>query len=49
MIYELLKDRIMNGGSGSKAVIKSLAISANGTYNAPADIDGYNPITVNVP
>ena len=49
MIYELLKDRIMNGGSGSEAIIKSLAISANGTYNAPSGVDGYNPITVNVP
>ena len=49
MIYELLKDRIMNGGSGSEAIIQSLSISANGTYTAPADIDGYSPITVNVP
>ena len=49
MIYELLKDRIMNGGSGSEAIIQSLSIQANGTYTAPADIDGYNPITVNVP
>ena len=49
MIYELLKDRIMNGGAGSEAIIKSLSISANGTYNAPSGTDGYNPITVNVP
>lgn len=49
MIYELLKDRIMNGGAGSEAIIQSLSISANGTYTAPADVDGYNPITVNVP
>lgn len=49
MIYELLKDRIMNGGAGSEAIIQSLSIQANGTYTAPADIDGYNPITVNVP
>ena len=49
MIYELLKDRIINGGSGSEAIIESLSISANGTYTAPADIDGYSPITVNVP
>ena len=27
MIYELLKDRIMNGGSGSEAIIKSLSNS----------------------
>lgn len=49
MIYELLKDRILNGGAGSEAIIQSLSISANGTYTAPADIDGYNPITVAVP
>ena len=49
MIYELLKDRILNGGAGSEAIIQSLSISANGTYTAPADIDGYSPITVNVP
>lgn len=49
MIYELLKDRIMNGGAGSEAIIQSLSIQANGTYTAPADIDGYSPITVNVP
>ena len=49
MIYELLKDRIMNGGSGSEAIIKSLSISANGVYTASSGVDGYNPITVNVP
>ena len=49
MIYELLKDRIMNGGAGSEAIIESLSISANGTYTAPSGTDGYNPITVNVP
>lgn len=49
MIYELLKDRIMNGGAGSEAIIESLAITANGTYTAPSGTDGYNPITVNVP
>ncbi len=49
MIYELLKDRILNGGAGSEAIIQSLSIQANGTYTAPADIDGYSPITVNVP
>ena len=49
MIYELLKDRIMNGGSGSEAIIESLSISANGTYTASSGVDGYSPITVNVP
>ena len=35
MIYELLKDRIMNGGSGSEAIIESLSISANGIIFIP--------------
>ena len=49
MIYELLKDRIINGGSGSEAIIQSLSISANGVYTASSGVDGYSPITVNVP
>ena len=50
MIYELLKDRIINGSSsGQEAIIQSLSIQANGTYTAPADVDGYNPVVVNVP
>ena len=48
MIYELLKDRIMNGGSGSEAIIESLSISANGVYTASSGVDGYSPITVKV-
>lgn len=31
------------------AVIESLSITANGTYTAPSGVDGYSPITVNVP
>ena len=49
MIYELLKDRIINGGSGSEAIIKSLSITENGVYTASSGVDGYSPITVNVP
>lgn len=50
MIYELLKDRIINGSSsGQEAVIQSLAIAANGTYTAPSGVDGYSPVVVNVP
>lgn len=30
-------------------VIKSLFITSNGTYYAPTGVDGYNPITVEVP
>lgn len=47
MIYELLKDRIING-SGQE-VIQSLSIQANGTYTAPSGVDGYSPVVVNVP
>lgn len=50
MIYELLKDRIINGSNaGSEAVIQSLSISANGTYTAPTGVDGYSPVVVDVP
>lgn len=50
MIYELLKDRIINGSSsGQEAVIQSLTIAANGTYTAPSGVDGYSPVVVNVP
>ena len=50
MIYELLKDRIINGSSsGQEAIIQSLNIAANGTYTAPSGVDGYSPVVVNVP
>lgn len=34
---------------GGEATIEALSITSNGTYNAPDGVDGYNPITVNVP
>ena len=33
----------------AKAVIQPLEISENGTYTAPAGVDGYNPVVVDVP
>ena len=33
---------------GGNAVIQPLAVTANGTYTAPAGVDGYSPVTVNV-
>ena len=30
-------------------VLESLSVNANGTYNAPSNIDGYNTVSVNVP
>jgi hypothetical protein len=35
--------------TGGSAVIESKNITANGTYTAPSGVDGYNPVTVNVP
>lgn len=34
--------------TGTKAVIAALTVTENGTYTAPAGVDGYSPITVNV-
>ena len=36
-------------GIETSGAIEALDITANGVYNAPEDIDGYNPIIVNVP
>lgn len=38
----------ISGGS-STPVINSLSVTENGTYTAPTGVDGYSPITVNVP
>lgn len=40
---------IRNLTIGSTAVIEPLEITANGTYAAADGVDGYSPITVNVP
>ena len=37
-------DAIQTGGT-----VEALDITANGTYTAPEGVDGYSPITVNVP
>lgn len=39
---------IMMSGGGKSAVIQPLTITSNGTYTAPAGIDGYNPVTSDV-
>ena len=36
-------------GTVSESVIEPLTITENGTYTAPEGVDGYNPVTVNVP
>ena len=35
-------------GQGGEAVIRPLDVTENGTYSAPAGIDGYSPVSVNV-
>ena len=35
--------------TGSTPVINSLSVTENGTYTAPSGVDGYSPVTVNVP
>ena len=37
------------GGEAIEPVIDSLTITENGTYTAPDGVDGYSPVTVNVP
>ena len=43
-----IEARSVQWGSGAP-VIQSLSVTANGTYNAPSGVDGYSPVTVNVP
>lgn len=37
------------GGGGKEPVVEALNVTANGSYNAPSGVDGYNPVEVNVP
>lgn len=40
------------GGGGeapANPVIEALSVTENGTYTAPSGVDGYSPVTVNVP
>ena len=37
------------GGGGTAPVIEPLEVTENGTYTAPSGVDGYSPVTVNVP
>ena len=40
---------IGNLPKGSEIVITALNVTENGTYTAPTGVDGYSPVTVNVP
>lgn len=46
-----LEDAVANkaAGSGEPPNVQPLNVTANGTYTASGDVDGYSPITVNVP
>lgn len=37
------------GGAAADPVIEPLEVTENGTYEAPAGVDGYSPVIVNVP
>lgn len=45
--YASAKVNVPTGGGSP--TIESLNVTANGTYTAPSGVDGYSPITVNVP
>lgn len=38
-----------NAGGGAEPVIEALTVTKNGTSTAPDGVDGYSPVTVNVP
>ena len=40
---------INNLPKGSEIVITALNVTENGTYTAPTGVNGYSPVTVNVP
>ena len=48
-LLDILDGKAAGGGEVVEAVIQSLTVTENGTYNAPSGVDGYNPVKVNVP
>lgn len=41
--------RVVGTATPSTPTIQSLSVTENGTYTAPSGVDGYSPVTVNVP
>lgn len=48
-LEEAVTNKAAGGGTVEPPNIQPLNISANGTYTVPDGVDGYNPVTVNVP
>lgn len=48
-LEEAVTNKTAGGGTVEPPNIQPLNISANGTYTVPDGVDGYNPVTVNVP
>lgn len=48
---ELLEmaNNLPDAGEGTAPAIEPLSVTENGTYTAPDGVDGYSPVTVNVP
>lgn len=44
-----LQGKAAGGGDGIVPVVEPLEVTENGTYTAPSGVDGYSPVTVNVP
>lgn len=48
-LTNVVQDLIDGYGQGQPPVIQPKTITANGTYSAPSGVDGFDPVTVNVP
>lgn len=48
-LKEVLQGKAGGGGGATPAVIEPLSVTENGTYTAPDGVDGYSPVSVNVP